>query len=93
MLQFSLRNLLIAVAFCAFGAAALVNANPWWLAISWSAALLSLATAGLLAVHRREAGVLEQVQATIRPAPMYSISRRRLQASVLCLNSLSYHNR
>jgi hypothetical protein len=98
MLQFSLRNLLIAVAFCAFGAAALVNANSWWVAISWSAALFSLATAGLLAVHRREEkrafcsgytsfGTLYVLLL------MYSIQpTSSSNSSVLCLNSLSYYN-
>jgi hypothetical protein len=98
MLQFSLRNLLIAVAFCAFGAAALVNANPWWLAISWSAALFSLATAGLLAVHRREekrafwSGYVS-FGALYVLLLMYSIQpTSSSNSAVLCLNSLSYHN-
>jgi hypothetical protein len=98
MLQFSLRNLLIAVAFCAFGAAALVNANPWWLAISWSAALLSLATAGLLAVHRREkkrafwSGYVSFGTLYVLLL-MYSIQpTSSSNSSVLCLNSLSYYN-
>ena len=98
MLQFSLRNLFIAVAFCAFGAAALVNASSWWLAISWSASLFSLVTAGLLAVHRREEkrafwsgyasfGVLYVLLL------MYSIQpTSSSNSSILCLNSLCYHN-
>ena len=41
-LQFSLRSVLLAVAFAAIGVAALVNASPWWLtaAVSLSLALL-----------------------------------------------------
>src|SRR5688500_11208731 len=54
MLQFSLRNLLIAVVCCAFGVAALVNANVWWVAITWGTALFSVTAAALLAMHRRE---------------------------------------
>jgi hypothetical protein len=98
MLQFSLRNLLIAVAFCAFGAAALVNANPWWLAISWSAALFSLATAGLLAAHRREekrafwSGYVSFGTLYVLLL-MYSIQpTSSSNLAVLCLNSLSYYN-
>ena len=98
MLQFSLRNLLIVVAFCAFGAAALVNANPWWLAISWSAALFSLAAAGLLAMHRREekrafwSGYVSFGTLYVLLL-MYSIQpTSSSNSSVLCLNSLSYHN-
>lgn len=98
MLQFSLRNLLIAVAFCAFGAAALVNANPWWVAISWSAALFSLATAGLLAVHRREekrafwSGYVSFGTLYVLLL-MYSIQpTSSSNSSILCLNSLSYYN-
>jgi hypothetical protein len=98
MLQFSLRNLLIAVAFCAFGAAALVNANPWWLAISWSAALFSLASAGLLAVHRREekrafwSGYVSFGTLYVLLL-MYSIQpTSSSNSSILCLSSLSYHN-
>ncbi len=55
MLQFSLRNLLIAVAAVAVGTAALLNANEWWAALLWGVALLMLVFAGLVALHRREA--------------------------------------
>jgi hypothetical protein len=98
LLQFSLRNLLIAVAFCAFGAAALVNANRWWLAISWTAALFSLATSGLLVVHRREEkrafwGGYAFFGALYVLLLMYSIQpTSSSNSSVLCLNSLSFHN-
>jgi hypothetical protein len=98
MFQFSLRNLLIAVAFCAFAAAALVNANAWWLAMSWSAMLFSLATAGLLTYHRqgRErafpvgyllfgSGYLLLLMYSIQPVSSSN-------SSVLCLAPLSYQS-
>jgi hypothetical protein len=98
LLQFSLRNLLITVAFCAFGAAALVNANPWWLAISWSAALFSLVAAGLFAVHRREEkrafwGGYVVFGSLYVLLLMYSIQpTSSSNSSVLCLAPLSYQN-
>ena len=55
MLQFSLRNLLVAVAAVAVGTAALLNANPWWASLLWGAVLLMLAFAGFVAFFRREA--------------------------------------
>ena len=55
MLQFSLRNLLIAVAAVAVGTAALLNANEWWASLLWAIALLILVFAGLAALFRREA--------------------------------------
>ena len=55
MLQFSLRNLLIAVAAVAVGTAALLNANEWWASLLWAIALLMLVFAGLVALFRREA--------------------------------------
>ena len=55
MFQFSLRNLLVAVAAVAVGTAALLNANSWWASLLWGAALLMLVFAGLLAFFRREA--------------------------------------
>jgi len=55
MLQFSLRNLLIAVAAVAVGTAALLNANDWWGALLWGLALLLLGFAGLVALYRRDA--------------------------------------
>ena len=55
MLQFSLRNLLIAVAAVAVGTAALLNANAWWVSLLWGAVLLMLALAGFVAFFRRAA--------------------------------------
>lgn len=98
MLQFSLRNLLITVAFCAFGAAALVNANAWWLAISWSVMLLSLSAAGLLGWHRRDekrafwSGYL-LFGSLYLLLLMYSIQPvSSSNSSVLCLAALSYQS-
>src|SRR6185503_11145330 len=55
MLQFSLRNLLIAVAAVAVGTAALLNANEWWASLVWGVVLSLLVFAGLVALFRREA--------------------------------------
>jgi len=55
MLQFSLRNLLVAVAVAAVGTAALLNASEWWASLLWGAALSILVFAGLVALFRREA--------------------------------------
>jgi hypothetical protein len=55
MFQFSLRNLLVAVALVAVGTAALLNANEWWASLLWGAALSILVFAGLLTIFRREA--------------------------------------
>src|SRR3954464_15888216 len=55
MLQFSLRNLLIAVAAVAVGTAALLNANEWWGGLLWGLALLLLVFAGLVTLYRRDA--------------------------------------
>ena len=55
MLQFSLRNLLIAVAAVAVGTAALLGANAWWVSLLWGAVLLMLALAGFVAFFRRAA--------------------------------------
>ena len=55
MLQFSLRNLLIAVAAVAVGTAALLNANEWWGALLWGLALVLLVFAGLVTLYRRDA--------------------------------------
>lgn len=55
MLQFSLRNLLIAVAAVALGMAALLNANSWWSSLLWGATLATLLFAGLATLLRREA--------------------------------------
>jgi hypothetical protein len=54
MFQFSLRNLLVAVAAVAVGTAALLNANSWWSSLLWGAALLMLLLGGFLAFLRRE---------------------------------------
>ena len=54
MLQFSLRNLLIAVAAVAVGTAALLNANEWWGALLWGLALSLLVFAGLVTLYRRD---------------------------------------
>ena len=98
MFQFSLRNLLIAVACCAFGAAALVNANVWWVAITWSAALFSVTAAALLAMHRREEkrafwGGFALFGSLYLLLLMYSIQpASSSNSAVLCLAPLSYHN-
>ena len=98
MFQFSLRNLLIAVAFFAFGVAALVNAGAWWSAITWGAALFSLASAGLLTVFRQEEkrafwGGYVLFGTLYVLLLMYSIQpTSSSNSSVLCLNSLSYFN-
>jgi len=55
MLQFSLRNLLIAVAAVAVGTAALLNANEWWGGLLWGLALVLLVFAGLVTLYRRDA--------------------------------------
>jgi len=52
-LQFSVRQLLIAVAFVAVGIAALRNANSWWMSAFWGAVPLLLAVAILLVIFRR----------------------------------------
>src|SRR5947209_4888904 len=54
MLQFSLRNLLVAVTAIAVGTAALLNANEWWGSLLWALALLLMVFAGLVAIFRRE---------------------------------------
>ncbi len=54
MLQFSLRNLLIAVAAVALGMASLLNANYWWSSLLWGATLAMLLFAGLATLLRRE---------------------------------------
>jgi hypothetical protein len=51
--QFSVRQLLIAVAFVAIGAAALRNANSSWMCAWWGVLPLMLAVAILLAIFRR----------------------------------------
>ena len=55
MFQFSLRNLLLAVAAVAVGTAVLLNANSWWASLLWAAALFMLLFAGLMVLFRREA--------------------------------------
>ena len=98
MFQFSLRNLLIAVAFCAMAAAALVNANAWWVAIAWSMALFSVTAAALLAIHRREEkrafwGGFALLGSLYLLLLMYSIQPvSSSNSSVLCLEPLSYFN-
>ena len=52
--QFSIRQLLIAVAFVGLGMAALLNANPWWQSAAWTVTILLLSAAILLAVYRVE---------------------------------------
>ena len=54
MLQFSLRNLLIAVTAIAVGTAALLHANEWWASLLWGLALGLMVFAGLAAIFRRE---------------------------------------
>jgi hypothetical protein len=51
--QFSIRQLLVAVAFVAIGAAALRNANSYWMSAVWAFVPLLLAVAILLAIFRR----------------------------------------
>ena len=55
MFQFSLRNLLVAVAAVAIETAALLNANEWWASVLWGVAFALLVLAGLMALFRREA--------------------------------------
>jgi len=55
MLQFSLRNLLVAVAVVAIGITALLGCNDWWSASLWGVALLTLVFAGLMVLFRRGA--------------------------------------
>jgi hypothetical protein len=54
LFQFSIRSLLVAVTIAAVGIAALLNANGWWEAAVWLAALFILAAAVLLVVYRRD---------------------------------------
>lgn len=54
LFQFSIRSLIVAVTIAAVGIAALLNANPWWEAGAWLAALGMLACAILFCVYRRE---------------------------------------
>lgn len=53
LFQFSIRSLLVAVAFVSLGIAALVNTNAWWDAAMWGVAVFTLAVAVLLAIYRR----------------------------------------
>jgi hypothetical protein len=53
LLQFSLRHLLIAVAFVAVACMALVSASPWWVRGSWLATVGVLFVAVLQAIFRR----------------------------------------
>jgi hypothetical protein len=52
-IQFSLRHLLVAVAFVAVGCTALLNANPWWVRGSWLATVGLLFVAVVQAIFRR----------------------------------------
>ena len=52
--QFSIRNLLVIVAFVAVGITALFNANVWWGAALWMLVLFMAGSAILLVVYRRE---------------------------------------
>jgi len=52
--QFSVRHLLIAVAFSALGITALMNAGGWWVSALWIVVILLLAAAVLLCVYRRD---------------------------------------
>jgi hypothetical protein len=51
--QFSMRQLLVAVAFAAVACTALVNTNPWWVRGSWLAAVGLSFVAVLQAIFRR----------------------------------------
>jgi len=53
LLQFSLRHLLVAVAFVAIACVALLNANPWWVRGTWLAAVGLSFVAVLQAIFRR----------------------------------------
>lgn len=53
-LQFSVRQLLIAVAFLAIGITALQSANSVWMSAIWGVVPLSLAVAILLILYRRD---------------------------------------
>lgn len=52
-LQFTLRHLLVAVAFVAVGCAALLNANGWWVSGIWTCVVALLSLAALLAIFLR----------------------------------------
>jgi hypothetical protein len=54
LFQFSIRSLLVAVTIASVGIAALLNANGWWEATVWLAALFTLSAAVLLVVYRRD---------------------------------------
>jgi hypothetical protein len=56
LFQFSIRSLLVAVAFTAVAIGALLNANAWWEAAVWGAALFALACAVALTIYRRDEG-------------------------------------
>lgn len=51
--QFTLRHLLVAVAFVAIGCTALINANGWWYCGVWMAAVALLIASVLLVIFRR----------------------------------------
>lgn len=53
-IQFSMRQLLVAVALVALGITALVNANAWWQSALWGLALVMLVSAGMMILYRRE---------------------------------------
>lgn len=53
LLQFSLRHLLIAVAFVAVACTALLNANVWWVGGIWLITIGALVVGVLAAVFRR----------------------------------------
>ena len=52
-MQFSLRHLLVSVAFVAVACTALLNANPWWVRGSWLVAVGLLFGAVVQALFRR----------------------------------------
>src|SRR3954453_23835653 len=98
MLQFSLRNLLIAVAFVAVGTAALLNANAWWSSLLWGAALSLLVFTGLAASYRQEAkrafwGGYVLAGSFYLLLLMYSIQNTSSSnASILCYTPLTHYN-
>ena len=97
MLQFSLRNLLIAVAAVAVGTAALLNANAWWSSLLWGAALSMLVLGGFLAFLRRESQRAFWIGYVVTGGLyllllMYSVPQLSQSNTWMPYGPLNYHN-
>ena len=98
MFQFSLRNLLVAIAFVAIGCAALLNANAWWSSLMWAAVFVMLVLAILLTIQRREEtrtfwGGFALSGGLYLLLLMYSIQpTSSSNSSVLCYLPLTHYN-